>query len=99
MWEHRREQLRSNNNIWRKCAQQWTELGKEYKVLSMPSNTIEQLKKEKEDKQWTNAEFCYEILKSWTQIKGEQATVKALCDVLFANGYYEIIGTILSADI
>ncbi|KAL3880853.1 hypothetical protein ACJMK2_033059 [Sinanodonta woodiana] len=98
-WDHRTELLRSKKKIWSKCAQHWTELGNEYQVLSIALKTVDQLKKEKEDKGWTNADFCYEILKSWTQLKGDQATVKALCDALFKYGHYELINTILLEDI
>ncbi|KAK3611211.1 hypothetical protein CHS0354_002108 [Potamilus streckersoni] len=94
-WIHRQELLKSNISIQQLCAKRWIALDSEYPVLSMLNEEVELLKKEAQSKIWTPQELNFQILSRWAQIRGNQATVQALCDALFTKKHYDIIEDIM----
>ncbi|KAK3611210.1 hypothetical protein CHS0354_002106 [Potamilus streckersoni] len=94
-WIHRQELLKSKVFIHQLCAKSWISLDREYQVLCLSKKDIQLLEKEAHNRCWPPAELNFKILAKWTQVKGNQATVQALCDALFANKHYDIIEDIM----
>ncbi|KAL3880852.1 hypothetical protein ACJMK2_033058 [Sinanodonta woodiana] len=94
-WCHRQELLKSKVAIHLLCAKRWITLDKEFWVLSLSEKDVQLLEKEADNRCWPPEELNFKILAKWTQVKGNQATVQALCDALFTSRQYDIIEDIL----